>query len=292
VTATPSHLDEDQLSAALDGELDPEAAEHGDTCDECRARLADWRRVVGLVAVVPFRPTDDQVEEAVRAALASGLEPGRPSAGQVPDATANSMAGAAAGASPTAMAGRRRLVSVSPRVRIAAAVAAALIVVGVVAAVASHHGRSGQAKATATGSAAASPTSAASSAGAASGTHGATSAPPRGAERVLPPSALPSPGPSLPSFESPSSLVAALRAELNAAPAPGNPRIAASPAVETCLAPAAAAAGVPAGTAPGFEATLTYRGSPAEVYVFSVSNRHRAAVVHLSGCQALAVVSF
>ncbi len=89
MTTRPSHLDEDQLSAALDGELDPEAAEHGDTCDECRARLAHWRRVVGLVAVVPFRPSDDQVEEAVRTALTDGfgLQPGRPSAGQVPGAT-------------------------------------------------------------------------------------------------------------------------------------------------------------------------------------------------------------
>jgi hypothetical protein len=301
----PSHLDEDQLSAALDGELDPEAAEHGDTCDQCRARLAHWRRVVGLVAVVPFRPSDDQVEEAVRTALADGfgLEPGPPSAGQVPGATGSSMAGAGAGASPamagaaaggspTPMAARRRLVSGSPRVRIAAAVAAALIGAGVVAAVASHHGGSGQAKATATGSPAASPTSVASSAGAASGTHGALSAPPGGAERVPLPSALPSPGPSLPNFESPGALVAALRAQLNAAPAPGNPRIASSPAVETCVAPAAAAAGVPAGTALVFDATVTYRGSPAEVYVFSLNNRHRAAVVHPSGCQAVAVVSF
>ena len=330
MTTRPSHLDEDQLWAALDGELDPEAAEHGDTCDECRARLAHWRRVVGLVAVVPFRPSDDQVEEAVRTALTDGfgLQPGRPSAGQVPGATGGSMAGAAAGAtggsmagaaagatggsmagaaagatggsmagaaaggSPTPMAARRRLVSGSLRVRIAAAVAAALIVAGVVAAVASHHGGSGQAKATATGSAAASPTWAASSAGAASGTHGAISAPPGGAERVPLPSALPSPGPSLPNFESPGALVAALRAELNAVPAPGNPRIASSPAVETCVVPAAGAAGVPAGTGLVFEATVTYRGSPAEVYVFSLNNRHRAAVVHPSGCQALAVVSF
>jgi hypothetical protein len=295
----PSHLDEDQLSAALDGELDPEAAEHGDACDECRARLADWRRVVGLVAAVPVRPADGQVEEAVGAALADGfgLEPGRPSTGPEPDASVRSMAGAE-GASPTPIAARRHFPMGSPRVRLAAAVAAALILVGVVAAVASHHGGSGQGQVSAASSATAPAISSASSSGAASGTHGAASPAPGGAEReqLRPPSTLPSavtsPAASRPSYESPGSLVAALRVDLNAPIAPGHLPHVSNPAVETCLAPATTAAGVPAGTAPVFEATVTYRGSPAEVYVFSVNRGQRAAVVRTPGCQALAVVSF
>jgi hypothetical protein len=40
------------------------------------------------------------------------------------------------------------------------------------------------------------------------------------------------------------------------------------------------------------EATLTYRGEPAEAYVFAAGGRWVAAVVGLPGCRLITVVRF
>ena len=52
-----AHLDDELLSAVLDGESDVDASAHADACDRCRARLATLRDVSVLVAA-PVPPAD------------------------------------------------------------------------------------------------------------------------------------------------------------------------------------------------------------------------------------------
>lgn len=68
------HLDDERLSAHLDGE-DPAAAEHLAECGSCRARLEAFRSVAELVGA-PVAPPDGAVDAAVAAALAAHASPG------------------------------------------------------------------------------------------------------------------------------------------------------------------------------------------------------------------------
>jgi hypothetical protein len=73
-----THLDDEQLSAVVDGLADADEAEHVASCHDCQARLQRWQRVLGQLASVP-EPAPDAIhrEDAISAALAesvSGIE--------------------------------------------------------------------------------------------------------------------------------------------------------------------------------------------------------------------------
>lgn len=72
---TTPHLDDELLSAHLDGEpVDGPAfdvAEHLADCPDCRARLGALRRVVAAVGTAVPPPSDEQRQAAVAAALAA-----------------------------------------------------------------------------------------------------------------------------------------------------------------------------------------------------------------------------
>lgn len=65
------HLDDEALSAVLDGEGTPEESTHADGCAACGARLAELRDA-SLLVRAPVAPVDDPVRErAIAAALAA-----------------------------------------------------------------------------------------------------------------------------------------------------------------------------------------------------------------------------
>lgn len=70
----PSHLDDDRLSALVDGVAEPEDAAHAASCLECGARLAAWQAVVSRVAADPVVPDDGRLDQAVAAALDAGTD--------------------------------------------------------------------------------------------------------------------------------------------------------------------------------------------------------------------------
>jgi hypothetical protein len=67
---------------------------------------------------------------------------------------------------------------------------------------------------------------------------------------------------------------------------------AASSTAPVCSGQAASDARLPATTRPVLTGTLTYRGSPALVYVFEKGSGHTAAVVSAPECRLLALASF
>lgn len=71
---TTPHLDDELLSAHLDGEP-VEGADHLDDCPECRARLAALRRVTAAVGTAVTPPPDDRRQAAVEAALGARVLP-------------------------------------------------------------------------------------------------------------------------------------------------------------------------------------------------------------------------
>jgi hypothetical protein len=101
--------------------------------------------------------------------------------------------------------------------------------------------------------------------------------------------------PPLGSFPDAAALVGALPPAMNAL-AKGTAQTGApdafGAAFSSCLAPARTAAKVAAGIEPVFEGTLTYEGSPAQVFVFVASGHHVAAVTRVPGCASLADVTF
>jgi hypothetical protein len=96
-------------------------------------------------------------------------------------------------------------------------------------------------------------------------------------------------------YQEAGAVVAALRTRLSTSASV--PSAAASPpAVKTvspsCQTQAGAYAQVAPQSDPVLEATLTFRGAPAEAFVFEVGGGYVAAVVGVPGCQRLAVASF
>lgn len=76
------HLDDEQLSAALDGEGEAETASHLRACAACAARLDGLRRAVALIGEPVPPPSAVLVDRAVGAALqgTTGAEPTTPAA--------------------------------------------------------------------------------------------------------------------------------------------------------------------------------------------------------------------
>ena len=316
------HLDDDQLSALVDGEAEPAEIDHVDGCEECGARLALWRAGIGMVGEAPELPPASQIDAAVAAALAA-------SAITVGDKEADGASVPDMGAPiPIGSGRRRRRPLIGGRIagRAVAAVAAVILVASVAvtvsdreggkaanqstaagavatknashagAAVGNVSGSTGAASGSTSGGAAAGSTSGGAAAG--STTAGSSGSSSRAVAVPGPNSAFPGgvgAVPPLGSFPDAAALVGALPPAMNAL-AKGTAQTGApdafGAAFSSCLAPARTAAKVAAGIEPVFEGTLTYEGSPAQVFVFVASGHHVAAVTRVPGCASLADVTF
>ncbi len=260
------HLDDIRLSALIDGEGAADDAGHAAECPDCGARLAVWQEAYRLMATPPEPAPPAQRDAAVAAALAQ-LAPGQPTDPVV-----------------SLVDGRRRRVRWG---RIAAAAAAVVVVAGVATTIVRSDGGSGS-----------SPVSKSASAGPAAPSASAGPAAPAGASAATnAPGSRPAQVASLGEVQGPDPLVARLRSTLAGPPRTGRgPAAAVTPGAQAafrrCLAPAAAGAGVPVGTPPVLEASLTYHGVPAEVFVFEVAAHHVVEVTAESGCGRLAGVTF
>jgi hypothetical protein len=88
--------------------------------------------------------------------------------------------------------------------------------------------------------------------------------------------------------------VVALRSRLPAggAAASASPQPTVGGPGSPCLGQAATDAKVAPQSVPELQATLTYRGSPAQVFVFEVAGSHRAEVLGVPGCGLLTAATF
>jgi len=107
-----NHLDDEALSAAIDGEAEAGALVHLATCAACRRRLEALRAAASAVSTPPPLPSPLEVDRAIAAALDAALEP-------------------AAGSPDSSGGGRRRATVVArfPRRPAIAALAAAAVIV-------------------------------------------------------------------------------------------------------------------------------------------------------------------
>jgi hypothetical protein len=299
LTPTP-HLDDDRLSAIIDGEATPEDEQHVGACPECGEKLAVWRQTLSeLDAPVPVVDVARR-EAAIDAALAGGgvalaAEPGE-AVGLGRAVGSGGTADAADRGAPVSLADRRRRRGGPVGSRVAAAVAAVIVIAGVGLGL-WQTGGGGSDRPTAAPAAAPTPVSSVPS----------TIPPGEGANGIVPTSgessALPvTPGASLTlgAYKDPGPLVATLRKQMvqpetafvsPSSKAPPGPS-AASSAASVCSGQAASDARLPATTQPVVTGTLTYRGSPALVYVFEKGSGHTAAVVSAPECRLLALASF
>jgi anti-sigma factor RsiW len=72
---TPQHLDDDALSATLDGEATPDEQAHVDACPACRARAAELRAAANLIGA-PLAVVDPGARDAaIAAALVAAPTP-------------------------------------------------------------------------------------------------------------------------------------------------------------------------------------------------------------------------
>jgi hypothetical protein len=79
MTADGHHLDDETISAALDGEpIDGDARAHLDGCASCRARLDAFGRVAAAVGAPVTAPSASARDDAIAAALAADVAPAQP----------------------------------------------------------------------------------------------------------------------------------------------------------------------------------------------------------------------
>lgn len=90
------HLDDQELSALVDGDATDVERAHLEACDICTGRLRAWRRAVGRLAEVPVAPETSR-DAAVRAAVASAEERTRARRGVLPWVAAAAVVLAVAG---------------------------------------------------------------------------------------------------------------------------------------------------------------------------------------------------
>jgi hypothetical protein len=76
------HLDDEALSAAIDGEAEAAALDHVATCPACRSRLEALRAVASAVSTPPVPLPAADVDRAIAAALDTALAPAAPSGGR------------------------------------------------------------------------------------------------------------------------------------------------------------------------------------------------------------------
>ena len=270
---TTSHLDDEALSAAFDGEATASEQAHLSSCTVCQARLESLAAVARAVgAPVAQRPpgmVDDAIERAVHAAPESESESSRPETSSLASPIP---IGVGRGRSTDQRRGR------SPRwLGAAAGIAAAVIVVGGVVAL-SRNGASH----TSTTAGLAQPSSASTSVApdvANAGDLGDQSDPAALARRVTS------------AVAQRSGAAAALAPEFGATTVAGQ---SAAPrdqlASATCVVPAAAASGVAGESSPDLVAPLRWRGEPAVVVVFSRPGGLAGAVMRLADCSVLVVL--
>jgi hypothetical protein len=270
---TTSHLDDEALSAALDGEMTAPEQAHLSSCSMCQAHLeslAAAARAVG--APVAPRPPGE-VDDAIRRALRAGSESESESSSPETSTLASPVPiGVGSGRLPERRRGR------SPRwLGAAAGIAAAVIVVGGVVAL-SRNGTSH----TSTTAGLAQPSSASTSVApdaANAGDLGDQSDPAALARRVTS------------AVAQRSGAAAATAPEFGATTVVGQ---SAAPrdqlASATCVVQAAAANGVVGSPSPDLVAPLRWRGEPAEVVVFSRPGGLTGTVMRLADCSVLVVL--
>lgn len=258
--SAPAHLDDERMSSLLDGIGDPEDAAHVALCALCASRFETWRDAARLVAARTTPVPDAQRDAAVSCAVA--MAPLRSRRHRR----------------------HRRMLHLN---RVAALAAAAAVVVGA---------GGGIAALAATGNGSSSP-SAHGVSGASAGA-GASAAPPVSSTPDFGPAAAQSAaagasaGSGLGRFESVAAVVAALRSVVPGAaagPAATDSPSSSTPATGSCAAVADSAGG--AGPAV-YRASLTYRGTPASVFVFDRSGQRVAVIVETAGCRVIARASF
>ncbi len=273
MSATMGHLDDDRLSDLIDGVGTGEDLAHVAACDHCSARVRQWRGVLGEVSRPPATSPKTR-DAAVAIALShatTDLSPGPD--GQIVDLSER-----------RARRGRRLLASV--------AAAAVALVVGVSAALLAGSGGNPNHHATV-----ASPRSGSTtpSAGASGGTASAGS----GAGLS---------GSYLGNIDNAAQLVSALRslpaAPFPAVPAGGSAGSAQSAAGSSENGPGISPSGISSSggsacappSVPGAAlkdiSGLTWKGTPATVFVYSGPHGYTAYVRSDSGCSVLATVSY
>jgi hypothetical protein len=255
------HLDDEQLSSMIDGLAGPEAREHAARCPECAARVAHWHRAHDLVAAPPAGAGADRRDSAVQAGLAAFEEERSRPLPVVGSGTA-----------------RRHLPARSRRparrAAVATAAAALLAVAGLGIALSQsgdHHRQSHE-------SAAGSTTAPASSNVPGSGAPSA--APLFPAETVAP----------LGSFPDMAALIPVVRSRIREQLAAPSAAASGSPTAPGCQTAAAAAAET--STLPVLHGTLTYAGTPADVYAYPRPASTVVVVVSTGSCVILAKGSF
>jgi hypothetical protein len=315
------HVDDDALSAALDGEATAGEVAHISACVHCRDRQRELGAAARAVAGATVeRRSPAAVDAAVAAALgeAAGAVAGAVGGGGSKPAGGGSAGGVGgeapfgrntAGGWPVAVAARSRRRRWFPG---AAAAAVAIVVLGVgLSAALLSRGTSGGSTSTASGAAGAS--------SAAGSSAGAVRSPGRGSpanpQRSHSPAALAAPGSAasgsassrtggaardvnpLGSFTSTGPLADALRGRLSARSRltvpPGGPVGTVVPDYAAVLGPCgsqvAAAAGAASGVQPLLSGSLTYRGAPAVVAVYRSAESLRAVVADVGDCRVAAV---
>jgi hypothetical protein len=280
------HLDDEALSAALDGEATAAEQDHLATCAHCRARCDDLAAVARIVAGPVAGPRPDVVEAAVRRALEESDR-------AASNAAASGGAGPATGppfepalapvSVPPSRLGASRP---APRWLLpVAGIAAAVVIVGLLGIVLSRSSRH-------TSAATSAPTVAARAA-----TKGASTTGVPITTVTIAPAARAASG-NLGNQTDPAVVAQIVRGALQApAPAAGaSPAASASavPATSPCVAEARRAVGVPAGASAvaRYTAVLVWRGVPAVVVVFSPSGGLAGVIMKTAGCSVLAVLPF
>jgi hypothetical protein len=279
VTAGP-HLDEETLSASIDGEASAEEEAHVAACAACRGRrdnLAAAAAAVRRATVDPRPPAE--VASAVSRALLRGLEV--PAGSSAAASAPRPRPAPASSPAVTHVAARRRRPITVALATASAAAAVAAIVFG---ALSIHPGRSVTAGSSSGASSAATRSSASGQTGTASSGSGSPA-----------PHASPTSGAvSLGSYPSPGPLAAALHRRLApmagaTARAPGSPEAAAA-VLGSCQAAVTARAQEPAGAVPVLAGRLTYQGQPAAVAVYRSGGTLVAVVADIPGCEVVAVL--
>jgi hypothetical protein len=257
------HLDDERLSALLDGMAEPSDAAHADRCPECATRLVGWRQTRQLVAVRPAVVPEDRREAAIRAALAAF------DATEEEDGT---------GPIDLAAARRRRLQSIGAGRAAAAAAAAVVLVAGLAFGLSriNHNHPISSA-----GRAIAGPSGSSKRATPSSLINGPAS-----------PTSLRPAHKSLGGFTDMSSLIQTLRSTTQAESAPSASYSTVEPTAPVrCPAPFTTA-GVTADTPPELERALVYAGTQAVVFVYSRPRSHVVVVENASTCAVLAQGAF
>lgn len=270
------HLDDEMMSAVIDGEASAADLNHAETCEECASKVAAWRGAIALLKAAPAPAVSEaRRDHAIEAALAELDAPA------VADLAEHR---------------RRRLAAFGPG-RVAAAAAAVAAVAGLALGVTQLNG-GGSPKASTASRAPAAKSAAPTTfpqilGGAASGTENGTSSGGVAAGPTVNAPTAASPLADLGKVASVDQIAPLLRAQVARTPhAPT--QYASAQTTQGCQAAARRSAGAPATSAPVLEATVTYQGRTylATVFPATAKGSYLYAVQAESGCRLLTTGSF